>query len=104
MSSRSFATKSTTWIFAASSAVIDTLSRTAFTAHSTLRPRRWAIASLNDAVKFSIFSPRTPLMSSPCPPTGCAAPMFVPGAMAATCPASVMKTPAEPAPAPLGAT
>ena len=83
-SSRSFATKSTTWIFAASSAVIETLSRTAFTAHSTFRPRRCAIASLNEAVKFSIFSPRTPLISSPCPPTGCAAPMFVPGAMAAT--------------------
>jgi hypothetical protein len=33
-----------------------------------------------------------------------AAPMLVPGAIAATCAAIVMKTPAEPAPAPLGAT
>ena len=82
----------------------ETLSRTAFSAHSTLRPRCRAIDSLNDAVKFSIFSPSVPLMSSPCPPTGCAAPMLVPGAIAATCAASVMKTPAEPAPAPLGAT
>ena len=30
--------------------------------------------------------------------------MLVPGAIAATCAAMVMKTPAEPAPAPLGAT
>ena len=33
----------------------------------------------------------------PCPPTGCAAPMLVPGAIAATCAAIVTKTPAEPA-------
>ena len=36
--------------------------------------------------------------------TGCAAPMFVAGAMAATCAAIVMKTPAEAARAPVGAT
>jgi hypothetical protein len=73
-------------------------------AHSTFRPRRRAIASLKDAVKLSTFFPSVPLMSSPPPPTGCAAPMLVPGAIAATCAASVMKTPADPAPAPLGAT
>ena len=37
-------------------------------------------------------------------PTGWAAPMFVPGAIAAMCPAIVINTPADPAPAPLGAT
>ena len=36
--------------------------------------------------------------------TGCAAPMLVAGAMAATCAAIVMKTPAEAARAPVGAT
>jgi hypothetical protein len=64
------ATKSTTCSFAASLAVMDTLSRTAFSAHSTFRPRRWAMASAKDAVEFSIFSPMTPSMSWPCPPTG----------------------------------
>ena len=103
-SSRSLATKSTTFSRAASSAVMETLLRTALAAHSTLRPRLCAIASLNEAVKLTIFRPIVPLMSSPPPPTGWAAPMLVPGAMAATCAASVMNTPAEPAPAPLGAT
>ena len=37
-------------------------------------------------------------------PTGCAAPMLDPGAIAATFPAMVMKVPAEPAQAPWGAT
>ena len=37
-------------------------------------------------------------------PTGCAAPMLEPGAIAATCAASVMNVPAEPAHAPCGAT
>ena len=62
------------------------------------------MVSLNEAVKFSIFSPMTPLTSCPPPATGWAAPMLVPGAMAAMLAARVMKTPAEPAPAPLGAT
>ena len=35
-------------------------------------------------------------------PTGCAAPMLVPGAITATCAARVIKTPAEPARAPEG--
>ena len=42
-----------------------------------------ATMSLNEAVKFSSFSPRSPPIVSPWPPTGCAAPMFVPGAIAA---------------------
>src|SRR5215467_5624212 len=46
----------------------------------------------------------SPSMSLPSPDTGCAAPMFVPGAMAATCPAMVINVPAEAARAPLGAT
>ena len=62
-SSRSRATKSTTLILAASSAGSDALSRTAFVAHSTLRPRCRAIDSLNEAVKFSTFLPITPGMS-----------------------------------------
>ena len=84
--------------------MIDTLSRTAFAAHSTLRPRCRAIASLNEAVKFSTFSPMTPVMSSPCPPTGCAAPMLVPGAIAATCAAMRDEDAGRAAAAPLGAT
>ena len=89
---------------AASSAPIETLFRTAFSAHSAFRPRCRASDSLNEAVEFSTFLPMTPGMSSPAPPTGCAAPMVVPGAIAATCAASVTNTPAEPARAPLGAT
>ncbi len=84
--------------------MIERLSRTALAAQSTLRPRCCAMLWLKEAVKFSIFLPRVPLISSPPPPTGCAAPMLVPGAIAVTWPASVMNVPAEPAPAPLGAT
>ena len=43
-------------------------------------------------------------MSSPWPPTGVAAPMLVPGAIAATCAASVMNVPALAARLPAGAT
>ena len=43
-------------------------------------------------------------ISSPWPPTGLAAPMLLPGAIAATCPASVINVPALPACAALGAT
>jgi hypothetical protein len=82
----------------------DTLSRTAFSAHWTFRPRCCAIDSESDAAKFSIFFPAAPFGASPLLSTGCAAPMFVPGAIAATWPASAMNTPADPAPAPLGAT
>src|SRR5438552_1830729 len=82
-SSRSLATKSTTFSRAASSAVMETLLRTALAAHSTLRPRLCAIASLNEAVKLTIFRPIVPLMSSPPLPTGWAAPMLVPARQAA---------------------
>ena len=43
-------------------------------------------------------------MSSPCEPTGLAAPMAVSGAIAAACPARVIIVPAEPAMAPAGET
>ena len=43
-------------------------------------------------------------MSSPCDPTGLAAPMAVSGAIAAACPARVMIVPALPAMAPRGET
>ncbi len=95
---------SMTFFLSASLSVIATLLRTAWIAHSALRPRFCAMLSLNDAVKFSIFSPITPLTSWPPPATGWAAPMLVPGAIAATWAASVINTPAEPAPAPLGPT
>ena len=42
--------------------------------------------------------------SCPSPPTGCAAPVFVPGAIAATSPESSRKNPADAAEAPEGAT
>ena len=42
--------------------------------------------------------------STPSLPTGLAAPMLLPGAIAAAWPARVMKVPAEPACAPVGAT
>ena len=85
------------------------LSRTAFTAHSTLRWRCLAIASANAAVSFSILRaisapPAFSGSSPPGPTTGCAAPMLVPGAMPATWEARVTNTPAEPARAPGGPT
>ena len=88
------------------------LSRTAFSAHSTLRERRSAIPFTKAAVSFSsffsivsccgFFSPSPP--PNPPMPTGCAAPMFEDGAIAATCAARVRKTPADPARAPGGPT
>jgi hypothetical protein len=110
-----------TFFSSASDPVIATESRTASIAHSTFRPRSSAIDSAKAAVKFSTFSAMTSSWvfrgSSPssfldggrsCPEgmieTGWAAPMLVPGAMAATCPAMVMNVPAEPAQAPRGET
>ncbi len=59
---------------------------------------------LSEAAKFSTFLRMSPSMLSPCGPTGWAAPMLVPGAIAAMFAAMVTKTPAEAAPAPDGAT
>ena len=92
----------------ATAAVTDTDSRTALTAHSLFRPRFSTMLSMKATVSFSTFlaSSFPPSLSTSLPPidTGCAAPMFVPGAIAATWPESVMKTPAEPAWAPSGET
>jgi hypothetical protein len=58
-------------------------------------PRRWArdraCALRSSLTLASSVSPR----SSPWAPTGLAAPMVVPGAMAATCAAQVISVPAE---------
>ena len=87
-------------------------------AHRLLRPLDVALALLRDRLDEGghqvlglLVGAPSGLPSSPSPPgaaaadpTGCAAPMLEPGAIAATCPASVMKVPAEPAQAPCGAT
>ena len=98
------ATRSTTFSFTASRSVIETDWRTAFSAHSTLRPRSVAMVRANAAASLATFS--IMVLSPPPPPTdtGCAAPMFVAGAIAATCAAIVMNTPADAARAPVGAT
>jgi hypothetical protein len=105
---RSGATTSTTRRTLASSAVADTLSRTAFSAQSAFRPRAEAMLRAKAAVSFSIFRaislPACFSTSSPPPRTGWAAPMLEAGCMAATSAASVMNTPAEPALAPAGPT
>ncbi len=88
----------------ASSAVNERLSTTAASASSALRPLRAASERIWAAASCSTFSPSAPSISSPCPPTGWAAPVLVPGAMAATSAAIRMKNPAEAAWAPLGDT
>ncbi len=97
-----------TFSSSAFSAVIDALSFTADRAHSTLRPRRSAIASMELTAKFSSFCfiVSSGFSSPPMAPivTGWAAPMLVFGAIAATSAASVRKQPALPALAPGGAT
>ena len=97
------ATRSTTFRRTASRSVIETDWRTAFSAQSALRPRSAAIERTNAAASFSIFVMLV-LSGFPDTATGCAAPMFVAGAIAATCAAIVMKTPADAARAPVGAT
>ena len=100
-SSRSSATRSITFFSSASFDVIALESRTASIAHLTLRLRSCAIDSMNAAAKFSIFSAEwsrapsdlgssrfSPGSGGGDPPgnsdTGCAAPILVPGAIAAT--------------------
>ena len=97
------ATRSTILSLTASRSVAETDERTAFSAHSALRPRSVAMVRAKAAASFSTF---LIISLSPPPPTatGCAAPMFVAGAITATCAAIVMKTPAEAARAPPGAT
>ena len=88
----------------ASSTVYERASLTVPTAQSTGRPRSSAMAVMDAMASFMTLSPSVPSMSSPWPPTGVAAPMFVPGAIAATWPASVMNVPALAARPPAGAT
>src|SRR2546425_2044120 len=89
--------------FPASRSVIAPAWRTAFSAQSALRPRSSATVRMNAAASFSTFF--IIVLSAPPPSaTGEAAPMLVAGAIAATWAAIVMKTPAEAARAPVGAT
>ena len=98
------ATRSTTLSLTASRSVTETEERTAFSAHSTLRPRSAARLRAKAAASFATFLDISLPISPPPAVTGCAAPMLVAGAIAATCAAMVMKTPAEAARAPVGAT
>ncbi len=98
------ATRSTTLRLTASRSVAETEDRTAFSAHSTLRPRSAAIVRAKAAASFSTFLVISLSMPPPPTGTGCAAPMLVAGAIAATCAAMVMNTPAEAARAPVGDT
>ena len=100
----SSAVRSMTLRSTASEPVTETDSRTACSAHSALRPRTSAIPRMSAAASFVIFALRSPSMSSPLPETGCAAPIWVLGAIAAMCPAIVIKVPAEAARAPAGPT
>ena len=89
---------------AASLSVKARLSRTACSARVTFRWRASArdrtYAAVSDATFFAIVSS----IFCPSPETGCAAPMCVPGAMAATSAAIVSTNPADAARAPDGAT
>ena len=78
--------------------------RTALSATSTLRPRRVATERMKAARSFSIFCFITSSIFAPPRVTGWAAPVLVPGAMAAMSADSRMKNPAEAARDPLGVT
>src|SRR5205823_9580987 len=72
--------------------------RTADTAHCGFRPHLRASDWMNAAASLVTFS----LSMTPLTPTGWAAPISVPGAIALTGQASMMNVPAEAALAPLG--
>ncbi len=77
------------------------------TASSAQRMFLWRFSlmdRMNAAASLVIFWLITESGSLPCMPTGCAAPTFVPGAIAATCDASRMNAPADAACAPAGET
>ena len=77
--------------------------RTASSAHATLRPRWRATVRANAAA--SLVALRASVESiGPCMLIGVAAPMLVPGDIAATSAAITMNTPAEAARAPCGET
>ncbi len=103
-SSISFAIRSITFNFSASSAVIETLFLTASSAHCSFLPLLWAMPFMYAAASFSSFAAISPFVSPPLMLTGCAAPIFVPGVIAAICAAIAIKVPADAALAPLGAT
>ena len=80
----SVAMRSTTLRLTASSTPMLTLLRTASSAHCALCPRARAILVICATASFSALRRRSPWMSPPDESTGCAAPMFVDGAIAAT--------------------
>ena len=80
------------------------LSRTASSASCALRPRRVAQVRASAATSDAIFLAIVSSIFSPLPWTGCAAPMCVPGAIAATSAAIVMRKPADAARLPAGPT
>ena len=88
----------------ASVSVYERLSSTAASALATLRPRSRASVRTNARASCSAFSFSFFGRSWPSPPTGCAAPVLVPGAIAATSPDNRRKKPAEAAEAPAGDT
>src|SRR4029453_17775794 len=103
-SSVSLPMKSTIWASTASEALKDTALRTVTSSLSPLRPRSWAMLRMRAAASLVTFSWRVPPMSPPVADTGDAAPMLVPGAIAAKLAAAKMNVPADAARAPLGAT
>ena len=97
------AMKSTTLRSTASVSLAATAERTAFSAHSMLCPRWAATVRANAAA--SLVALRASVESiGPWRLIGVAAPMLVPGAIAATSPAMVTNTPADAARAPPGVT
>ena len=100
----SFATTSMRLDSSASSSVNEALSNTACSANSLLRPRLSVTARKDAAVSFSTFSFIVPFSSPPRARTGWAAPVFVPGAIAAKSAETRMMKPAEAAWPPLGET
>ena len=69
-----------------------------------MRPRSDAMLRTSAVVSSSTLRRSVGGRSSPVPETGEAAPMFVPGAIAAMCAATVTSVPADAACAPLGET
>ena len=99
----SFVTRSITCNCRASLSVAEMLFLTASSAHCAFLPLLSARDLIYAAASFVAFSAIVLSIFSPTP-TGWAAPMLVPGAIAATWAARVRKTPAEAALLPLGET
>ena len=86
---------STTFLSSASIAEYACARVTVSSSASTLRPRSSAMLRRNAAASFVAFDSIVSGRSSPVTSTGEAAPMFVPLAIAATCPAAAMNVPAD---------